>query len=100
MAAINRADARLTRSVELYHRSRSGLVACMLVTDTYIISGMDNMVIHVLDRRNDRHRIFEGHTGGVWTLAVVNNMLISGSTDMSVKLWNIQSGYGHNFTVI
>ena len=46
-----------------------------------------------------------GHTGGVWSAQLRGNMLISGSTDRSLIIWDLESGErkhtltGHTSTV-
>lgn len=46
-----------------------------------------------------------GHTGGVWSSQMSDSVIISGSTDRTLKVWNADSGcciytlYGHTSTV-
>lgn len=46
-----------------------------------------------------------GHTGGVWSSQMRDNIIISGSTDRTLKVWNAETGecihtlYGHTSTV-
>lgn len=46
-----------------------------------------------------------GHTGGVWSSQMRDSVVISGSTDRTLKVWNADSGecvhtlYGHTSTV-
>jgi F-box/WD-40 domain protein 7 len=46
-----------------------------------------------------------GHTGGVWSSQMQGNIIVSGSTDRTLKVWNAESGqclhtlYGHTSTV-
>ena len=46
-----------------------------------------------------------GHIGGVWSLQMSGNTVVSGSTDRTVKVWNADTGqcvftlYGHTSTV-
>ena len=46
-----------------------------------------------------------GHTGGVWSSQMDGNIIISGSTDRTLKVWNAETGqcthtlYGHTSTV-
>ena len=46
-----------------------------------------------------------GHTGGVWSSQMASNIIVSGSTDRTLKVWNAESGtcvhtlYGHTSTV-
>ncbi|KAK6291620.1 hypothetical protein J4Q44_G00374040, partial [Coregonus suidteri] len=49
-------------------------------------------------------RTLVGHTGGVWSSQMSGNMVISGSTDRTLKVWDAESGecvytlYGHTST--
>lgn len=50
-------------------------------------------------------RTLVGHTGGVWSSQMDGNVIISGSTDRTLKVWNAETGqcthtlYGHTSTV-
>ncbi|WAQ99695.1 FBXW7-like protein [Mya arenaria] len=50
-------------------------------------------------------RTLVGHTGGVWSSQMQGNIIISGSTDRTLKVWNADTGqcmhtlYGHTSTV-
>lgn len=50
-------------------------------------------------------RTLIGHTGGVWSSQMSGNVIISGSTDRTLKVWNAETGqcthtlYGHTSTV-
>ena len=50
-------------------------------------------------------RTLQGHTGGVWSSQMQGNIIVSGSTDRTLKVWNAESGqclhtlYGHTSTV-
>lgn len=50
-------------------------------------------------------RTLVGHTGGVWSSQMEDNIIISGSTDRTLKVWNADTGqcintlYGHTSTV-
>ena len=50
-------------------------------------------------------RTLVGHTGGVWSSQMASNIIVSGSTDRTLKVWNAESGtcvhtlYGHTSTV-
>ena len=46
-----------------------------------------------------------GHTGGVWSSQMAGNVIISGSTDRTLKVWDMETGQcihtllGHTSTV-
>lgn len=50
-------------------------------------------------------RTLVGHTGGVWSSQMSGNIIISGSTDRTLKVWNMDTGHcihtlqGHTSTV-
>lgn len=50
-------------------------------------------------------RTLVGHTGGVWSSQMSGSIIISGSTDRTLKVWNAETGhcihtlYGHTSTV-
>lgn len=82
------------------------VITCLQFDDDKIITGSDDMFIHVYDTKTGRlRRRLEGHEGGVWALQYEGNVLVSGSTDRSVRVWDIEKGlctqvfYGHTSTV-
>jgi hypothetical protein len=49
--------------------------------------------IHVYTSRNGRSmRKLEGHEGGIWALQYWGRVLVSGSTDQSVRVWDVETG--------
>jgi F-box and WD-40 domain protein CDC4 len=54
------------------------------------VSGSDDHNIHVYTSSNGRlMRKLEGHEGGVWALQYWGRVLVSGSTDRSVRVWDV-----------
>ncbi|KAK7683901.1 cytosolic leucyl tRNA synthetase [Cerrena zonata] len=59
----------------------------------------------VIDNAIPGEPVLKGHEGGVWALKYTGNTLVSGSTDRSVRVWNIKTGKcthvfrGHTSTV-
>ena len=39
-----------------------------------------------------RAKVLEGHTNAVWSVAIKDNIIISGSDDETIKIWDINSG--------
>ncbi|KAK3830962.1 MAG: WD40-repeat-containing domain protein [Linnemannia elongata] len=71
-----------------------------------IISGYDDQSIHVYDTvTGNRLKKLDGHEGGVWALQYRGNTLVSGATDRTVRVWDIEKGIcthvfrGHTSTV-
>ncbi|KAI8957365.1 WD40 repeat-like protein [Daldinia sp. FL1419] len=82
------------------------VITCLQFDEDKIITGSDDMLIHVYDTKTGKlRRRLEGHEGGVWALQYEGNALVSGSTDRSVRVWDIEKGlctqifYGHTSTV-
>ncbi|KAI1320581.1 WD40 repeat-like protein [Xylariaceae sp. FL0255] len=82
------------------------VITCLQFDDDKIITGSDDMLIHVYETKTGKlRRKLEGHEGGVWALQYEGNILVSGSTDRSVRVWDIEKGlctqvfYGHTSTV-
>ena len=53
-----------------------------------------------------RVMVLEGHTSSIWSIAIKDNLIISGSSDEKIKIWDIYSGEciktleGHTDSVI
>lgn len=82
------------------------MVTSLLVVGDKIISGSDDMSIHIYDiNKGELTKRLLGHDGGVWALQNYGNALVSGSTDRTVRVWNIETGKcthvfdGHTSTV-
>ncbi|TPX33288.1 hypothetical protein SeMB42_g07495 [Synchytrium endobioticum] len=82
------------------------VVTCLQFDGDKVVSGSDDMSIHVYDTLTGACRKkLEGHEGGVWALQYWNNVLVSGSTDRTVRVWDMERGVcthlfeGHTSTV-
>ena len=58
-------------------------------SDGLIISGGNSGFLVAYNRKGKKIFEFSGHTGDVLSIAVSNNKLISGSSDQTIKVWNI-----------
>lgn len=99
----------------------ASVVTCLLFSRRRIISASDDHSIHIYDPITGQQlRMLEGHDGGVWALAVCSrrivtadlnapaqyhDVLVSGSTDRTVRIWDLATGRnthvfgGHTSTV-
>ncbi|KAJ2059533.1 SCF ubiquitin ligase complex subunit cdc4 [Coemansia sp. S146] len=84
-----------------------GAVAtCVEWTGTHVVVGLDTKDIFVFELATGTMvRRLVGHEGGVWALAVVGNTVVSGSTDRTVRVWDLEDGrcthvfLGHGSTI-
>ena len=95
---------------ELHHHSFPGpdtqVVTCLQIDRDKIVSATIDRTISVHDTANGELRgCLVGHETGVWAMQYVDDILISGSTDSTVRIWNLDTmepGYvfsGHTSTV-
>lgn len=72
----------------------TSVVTCLQFEDDYVITGADDKVIRVYDGLKKQFMLeLTGHDGGVWALKYDGDgILVSGSTDRSVRVWDIKRG--------
>ncbi|XP_072022500.1 F-box/WD repeat-containing protein 7-like [Amphiura filiformis] len=82
------------------------VITCLQFNGQRIVSGSDDNTLKVWSATTGKClRTLVGHTGGVWSSQMSNNIIISGSTDRTLKVWNADTGqcihtlYGHTSTV-
>lgn len=67
-------------------------------TQGKIIAARDRKVIHVYEADTGMLvRRLRGHEQGVWSSDVYGNILCTGGTDRTVRVWNIDTGTSHIF---
>ncbi|XP_034878782.1 F-box/WD repeat-containing protein 7 isoform X1 [Mirounga leonina] len=82
------------------------VITCLQFCGNRIVSGSDDNTLKVWSAVTGKClRTLVGHTGGVWSSQMRDNIIISGSTDRTLKVWNAETGecihtlYGHTSTV-
>lgn len=82
------------------------VVTCLQFDDDKILAGSDNAKINVYDTKTGALRAtLEGPGGGIWGLEYHGNTLVSGSTDCTIRVWDIAKAecthvfQGHTSTV-
>uniref|UniRef100_A0A670Z4P6 F-box and WD repeat domain containing 7 n=1 Tax=Pseudonaja textilis TaxID=8673 RepID=A0A670Z4P6_PSETE len=79
------------------------VITCLQFCGNRIVSGSDDNTLKVWSAVTGETLV--GHTGGVWSSQMRDNIIISGSTDRTLKVWNADTGecvhtlYGHTSTV-
>jgi WD40 repeat protein len=82
------------------------VVTCLLLRPGRIISASDNhsILVHSVTS-GELLQSLQGHEGSVWSLAVFGDTLASGSTDRTVRIWDLTIGRcthvfeGHTSTI-
>jgi hypothetical protein len=69
------------------------IATCLEVTENYIIFALDNGIIWIFDHIGTPLRSLHGHVMGVSAFAVYGDIIVSGSLDRDVRVWNIDIGY-------
>ncbi|KAA1469244.1 cell division control protein 4 [Dentipellis sp. KUC8613] len=99
--ATNENPKRISRPVH-----GRAVVTCLLISHGRIITASDDhmILVHSLET-GEQLLSLTGHEGGVWSLAATKDLLVSGSTDRSVRVWDLLTGRcthafgGHTSTV-
>jgi len=65
------------------------------ITDQYIILGLQDHTVRVLNMNKDLIWELNGHTEAVYCVCITldNKYIISGSLDTTVRIWDIESGH-------
>ncbi len=70
-------------------KQTSSIIETLHSDDKYLFTGSitGDTVVRVYNQDIDLLKVLEGHTGTIFDLATVENVLVSGSGDATVKLW-------------
>ncbi|KAJ8468834.1 hypothetical protein ONZ45_g17104 [Pleurotus djamor] len=83
----------------------SSTITSLLLWKDSIITASDDFSVHVWNYDGTLVRALEGHTGGVWGIAIYEDTLVTVSQDHSIRVWNLETGecthifYGHTKTI-
>lgn len=84
----------------------TNVVTCLQFDADKIVSASDDHSINVYNTSNGQlRRRLDGHEGGVWALEYKGDTMVSGSTDRTVRIWDMETlteahvFYGHTSTV-
>ncbi|KAL7422871.1 SCF ubiquitin ligase complex subunit cdc4 [Cryptotrichosporon argae] len=70
----------------------TNVVTCLQFDEDKIVSASDDHSINVYGTRTGHLRKrLDGHEGGVWALEYKGDTLVSGSTDRTVRVWDLES---------
>ena len=69
----------------------SATVTALLLWNQNIITASDDSSIHVYSTEGELVRSLQGHEGGIWALALHGDTLVSGGTDGSTRIWDLQT---------
>ena len=84
----------------------TNVVTCLQFDRDKIVSASDDHSINIYNTADGRLRKrLDGHEGGVWALEYKGDTLVSGSTDRTVRVWDLETlqeahvFHGHTSTV-
>ncbi|WVQ85951.1 hypothetical protein IAT38_008119 [Cryptococcus sp. DSM 104549] len=70
----------------------SNVVTCLQFDEDKIVSASDDHSINIYNTADGQLRKrLDGHEGGVWTLEYKGGTLVSGSTDRTVRVWDMDT---------
>ncbi len=58
--------------------------------DGSVLSGGTHGFLTVYNRQGEKKASFIGHTGEIWNISIDGDILASGSSDQTIKLWNLK----------
>ncbi|KAF7683613.1 F-box/WD repeat-containing protein 7 [Astathelohania contejeani] len=64
----------------------------IIINNGFIFVSSDDHSIKIYTQDGKAFKTLSGHAAGVWTFAVRNNILVSGSIDRTIRIWNFISG--------
>jgi len=56
----------------------------------YIVSGGNNGQLKIYNKKGKEIASLVGHTGTIWSIAIDKDRLVSGSSDQTIKVWNLK----------
>ena len=73
--------------------STTDVAITLHTTDNQAFLSTDGGVVEVYDSQGRHSRTLTGHTGAIWAVATIENRLVSGGTDTTIRTWNLETGY-------
>ncbi|EIM21398.1 WD40 repeat-like protein [Wallemia mellicola CBS 633.66] len=94
------------RLISSHVSPEDAVVTSLVMDDNFIIIGMSNSNIHIFDALTGRWKCaLQGHVQGVWCWGQNGTIVVSGSCDRHVRVWDAESGLclhtlsGHTSTI-
>ncbi|KAI9738034.1 MAG: hypothetical protein M1818_005462 [Claussenomyces sp. TS43310] len=85
-------------SVAIQSLPNQAAVTHLQATAQYIVLALDNATIYTFNPDGTYRQTLQGHTKCVWTTALYQDTLISGSVDTDMRVWSLATGR-HTATV-
>lgn len=86
-------DPNYQPDVKLLDAKDLGVITCLQFDSDKLVAGSDQSKVIVYDTKTgEKRQELSGHGGGVWAMKYYGNTLATGSTDRSVRIWNIAQG--------
>ena len=72
--------------------SSTAVVIKVCLSPIYIVVSLDDATIRVFSARGEPRAVLQGHDKNTWSLALQDEMLLSGEIEGDIRYWDLGTG--------